>query len=176
VRVATVSFMRMPNDWLDESVQLSMVDRHTAATAPVVLWGAVRSLTGGQRPTALMVRMATTGSHTEWRAIWMTDSLVGLAVTTKAEERWTAYSNDVRAENVTSWARPLHDIQSVELDAVECTQVRGHGEREQEWRWSAGARVLFSDGAHIQVPPFGTPMDDQHDAEIQAFLDAITSR
>jgi hypothetical protein len=123
-----------------------------------------------------MVQMETAPNHTEWRALWMTESLVGFASITKDDERWTAYSDDDQAESVTSWARPIRDVKSVELGHVECKKVHGYGEREKDWWWSAGAQVRFGDGAHVDLPLFGTSLDHEHDVQIQSFLDAIANR
>jgi hypothetical protein len=47
--------------------------------------------------------------------------------------------------------------------------------REKDWWWSAGAQVLFGDGAHVDLPLFGTSLDHEHDVQIQSFLDAIAN-
>ena len=176
VLLPTVSSMKMPNEWLGEATQMLMTDRYAQATAPVVLWGAVLSLTGGVTPTSLMVQMETAAEHTEWRAVWSTDSLVGFASVAKDEERWTAYSDDYHADTVTAWARDIRDVQAVQLRDVDCKQVGGYGERETDWRWSVGARVLFGDGSHVDLPPSGTSRSDEHDVQIREFLNAITKR
>lgn len=168
--------MKMPTEWLGEDTQVLMTETHAHRTPPVVLWGAVLSLTGGVKPTSLMVQVDASTQRTEWRAVWLTDSLVGFASVTKDSEGWTAYSDDDQADTVTAWVRHIRDVTSVELRDVDCKRVRSYGDREKDWYWSAGARVLFGDGTHVDLPLFGTSPSNEHDVEIQKFLDAIARR
>jgi hypothetical protein len=130
VLVRTVCSMKMPDEWLGEATQMFMTDRH-AGHRSVVLWGAVLSLTGGVRLTSLMVQMETAPNHTEWRALWMTESLVGFASITRTTNAGRRNSDDDQADSVTSWARPIRDVKSVGLGHVECKKVHGYGEERR---------------------------------------------
>lgn len=131
-----------------------MTETGTNSVAPVVIWGAVLSLTGGVRPRAMVLQTRGTADITEWAATWITDDLVGHVVASKGEERWNAFSVGSRADSLQAWARPLTDVQRVALTDVSATRASTMGPRQNEWYWSAGVLLEFEGGDTLPLPPF----------------------
>lgn len=167
--------MKMPEQWLGDDVQSTMWDSHRRKLAPVVMWGGVRALAGGE-PSRILVDVLLQQNRTEWRAVWVTSSALGLVTASKDIEGWSAYSEDDVPDEIVSWARPLTEVSVLGLGAVECQRARGGWEQSDGWQWSSTATVEFRDGTQVHLPPGGEVLNDEHDVEIQAFLDAVASR
>lgn len=165
----------MPEQWLGDEVQRTMWDQHRQKLAPVVVWGAVRALAGGE-PSRILVDVLLLQNRTEWRAAWVTSSAMGLVTASKNIEGWSAYSEHADPDELVSWARPLSEVSVLSLGTVDCKHARSDWEQDDGWRWSSTAVVGFRDGTQVSLPPGGEVLNDEHDAEIQTFLNAVTSR
>lgn len=166
--------MKMPDAWLGEDNQRMLTDTRRGQPSPVAMWGAVRALSGVP-PTQVIARMRVEGGCTEWRAAWVTDSLIGYVAMTKGQDTWSAYSDETQPEECTAWARPLSTVVGTGLDHVDSRQVRTRATGERAWLWQSRVRIRFADGECLDLPLFGDSEDDEDDELTQAILGAVTA-
>ena len=179
VPLASVVFMKMPMEWLGKAVQARMVDPVARETAPVALWACLSSLTGGSTPLASLVEVGAERRATEWRALWLAETVLAFGAVRKERERWTAYSQgsgDHQPDDMTGWVCPLSSVVRVELDQARCWRETGSGSSEDTWMWSSAARIVVRDVDPIQIPLFGQAKNDQMDEDVRAFIDALVHR
>lgn len=123
--------MKMPDAWLGEDNQ-SMPTLTEVMPPRSRLWGSVRALSGVPS-THAVARMKVQHGSTEWRAAWVTDSLIGFVSMSKGQETWSAYSEETRPDECTAWARPLSAVVSTHLERVDSRQVRSRATGERVW-------------------------------------------
>ena len=169
-----VTCMKMPDAWLGEDNQRMLTDLHRGQPSPTAMWGAVRALSGVP-PTHVVVRMRVEDGCTEWRAAWVTDSLIGFVSMIKGQETWSAYSDETQPDECTAWARPLSTVVGTGLDHVDSRQVRTRATGERVWLWQSHVRIRFADGESLELPLFRESVDDEDDEPTQALLDAVTA-
>lgn len=156
-----------------------MVDSHRTETAPVALWAAMASLTGGFEPVASLVEGRSEGGKTEWRSLWLTEAVIAYGAVAKAHEGWTAYSqrsDDNQPDGTAGWVRSLRSIAKVELGSALCWHEESRGVGGENWMWSSTARIVLTDDEPIVLPLFGEVMSDQMDEDVQAFINALLTR
>ncbi|MBU2698090.1 hypothetical protein CCO04_23660 [Pimelobacter sp. 30-1] len=75
---------------------------------------------------------------------------------------------------MTAWRRPITEVTAVNLIKVDCRKVTSYSESGGEWQWaSAQARITFSDGTTVVLPPFGPARNDSEDQRVQSQLDTL---
>lgn len=174
--VSSVDAMRMPTEWLDKQVQARMYDQHARGTAPIALWGCLASLTSGAETVASLVeKQATEPAGTEWRAAWLTETVLAYGTVTKSIQDWTFSDlHDCEPDSIDGWVRPLSGVSSLDLGSVVFRRVpTPYSDSDQEWSWSSTTRVHFNDGLVIEVPLFGGSTNDERDVEVRGFVDAL---
>lgn len=67
----------------------------------------------------------------------------------------------------------MSQVVAVELIDMECRRVSTYSDREGEWQWHSGARILFSDGSTVDLLPFGPGRSDEDDQRVQLQLDML---
>ncbi|MFC7501809.1 hypothetical protein [Nocardioides sp. GCM10030258] len=123
--------MRMPEEWLGYEAESRMIDGHAQATAPVALWAHMSTLTGGAKPIASLVERRIEGGNTEWRSIWLTDTLIAYVAARKAKEGWSAHSQGSRIHQpdaMSGWARPVRSVVEIQLGDAKCWKERSYDE------------------------------------------------
>ena len=165
--------MKMPDEWLGETNQVHFIDKYRQRTAPVVLWGCVASLAGGELPEHSLVESKEEGHTTIWRILWVTATKVVHVDATKNRDDWNAYEEDEDAgiiDELDAWACPRNTINSVALTAADANRRRDYSEREKRWYWEATYRLTLNNNTQLSLPLFGEYRTDEHEATVTALV------
>lgn len=167
--------MKMPSEWLGENNQVRFTDPHQQVTAPLVLWGCVGSLAGGQEPDFTLAESKVANTQTRWRLLWVTKTDVIYVDAMKKCVGWEAHdlhSQEGPIDDLVAWSRPRDSIMTVSLVSAAARRVRNTGEAEFSWEWQAKHRVTFQDGTELNVPLFERTREVE---EEQALVDLVRS-
>jgi hypothetical protein len=136
---------------LYEPLQLQLSDVDAGAAGPLVLWGGILVLRGGEEARHGLTQRQEINGITTWRTVTITDTRLIYAEAAKAISGWDAYEEVSEADSHITWARPLSEIKALELT----DQTTTKGTRGDDRQWSMGARVVFQDGTVVTLPLFG---------------------
>jgi hypothetical protein len=177
VPAPSVASMKIPADWLVEDVHSALGDPYVGKFSPVLLHGAVLSLTGGTLPRHLIVRARLGTGVTQWRAAWLEGTTIGYASLTADVEGWGSYYEDdhgpVTPQETIAWIRPLSSVVKLSL-----TNPFIHTRRwgpETHWHLETGTRLEFSDGEALDLPLFGKVDSPEEETQLHSFLTAVRS-
>lgn len=164
----------MPDEWLGEENHARFVDSYHRLTAPIVLWGCVGSLAGGEAPRSTLAEVDVHSGATHWRLLWVTDSKVIYVDATKEISDWDAHDPHPEAgvpDQLDAWSRARSSVVQVCVAGASARQQQTH--RGRSWEWEATHKVTFHDRTEIGLPLFGRCRTDDHGRAVEDVVRAL---